>query len=120
MLKEPETPRSSRHTANEDAPMTPVRLARRGTGSVSPSKRQHKPRSPSPEAAADDSDGEEEFLPMPRHYRPMFADRQQWSARDPRAERDVAAVRRAAVKAEGLWGHPFAHLRGQEALKMRV
>lgn len=107
------TPRRQRTTADTSTPArtptTPRRAAKAPARPLSPS--------PQPSDAADarepqesesDSDG---ALPPPRRYRPAFLDRAQWATRDPRAEREWTAARRAAKRAEATWGHPFEHWR---------
>jgi hypothetical protein len=104
---EEDTPRRSvgRPAAPEEAPATP--RGKRG-GSRSPSKSPTKPgrRAKSPSPVPSDED---DYVAPPRRYRPVFADRQQWLAPDPRAAREWAAARRAATQAEAMWGHPFRH-----------
>lgn len=79
--------------------------------------------SPAPEVSDEEkgsgteSDG---ALPPPRRHRPAFADRAQWTSRDPRLDREWAAVRRAAKRAEEAWGHPFERFRPQQGVNVSL
>jgi hypothetical protein len=75
--------------------------------SKSPSKASRR-NTPSPSPSSEETESEDEdSIGLSRRYRPILADRQQWLTRDLRAEREWAEVKRAAVKAEEIWGHPF-------------
>jgi hypothetical protein len=75
--------------------------------SKSPSKASRR-NTPSPSPSSEETESEDEdSIGLSQRYRPILADRQQWLARDLRAEREWAEVKRAAVKAEEIWGHPF-------------